>query len=125
MLLLVACSKSNDKPYTPPAQKYVLMRVEYSGGATAVIDNVSIGDPSTHLSTTIGGPYSQSVQDSVISPMGLNVVIQAHGGDGTDKVELIDQNNRKSTLPVSTTETGFVSLTNFYAVDSFTVRVYR
>jgi hypothetical protein len=120
ILLFISCSKSNEtKPAPVSTQKKVLMRVQYSNGATAVIDGVYIG------ATAISGSYSASGQDSVNSPNGLAPLVYVHGGNGTDHVTLIDQNNKKQDAVISTNNPAIITLSNFYTVDSFTIKVYR
>lgn len=127
LLLLIGCSKSNNnKPAPPPpVQKYVLLRVEYSGGATAVIDAVYLPDATTHANILIAGPYSASAQDSIKTPNGFSPQVYVHGGNGTDHVTLIDQNNKKQDAVINPNNANIISLQNCYAVDSFVIKVYR
>jgi hypothetical protein len=128
LILFVSCSKSNDnKPAPPqaPIQKYVLLRVEYSGGSTAIIDGVYLPDSITHSNIMVAGPYSASATDSIKSPSGLTPQVYLHGGNGTDHVTLIDQNNKKQDAAINPNNPNIVSLPNCYAVDSFVIKVYR
>jgi hypothetical protein len=119
LILLIGCSKSSDKPAPPPYVKpKVLMIVKYINGATASLTTVDINGSAY-------GSINGSLRDSVVSPNGGYVRLSATGGNGTDRVQLVDQSGQQNDTKINATGNNIINVSHFYTTDTFNINVYR